>query len=252
MKKYAALLLIMASAIFSCRKNEPAIPASGNAGGLPAHSVIVGNELYIAVTNRQLTTYDISTPAHPVLKNNQPLRMDADNGLFANSHALFINGQPGLNIYNILQPASPREINLVNPLRGCSQDVVVNDSMAFAYLQSVPGLGCDTVTRGLYVFDIAELPLFREISFIPVQTDIQGPLCLKDTTLFIGDVGMLLLLNVRNPYHPVLTDTLYAPNGFYQDLVCDHNLLICGVGTGILLYDIADIHSIRFLGEMKY
>ncbi len=247
MKKYLILLAAVVT-LFSCTKNNESLPAASDSGtgGSLARFTIVGNYLY-TMSDETLTTYDISNPAKPVLKNSQQVGFNVET-IFPYGNKLFMGGQAGFYIYDLNHPASPEKLGMVQHLRSCDP-VVANDSIAFVSLRA--GTRCSiTTTNALYVYDIRQ-PLAPKEIYVDSMNHPEG-LGLKDSTLFVCDSTNIIVMNVKDPYHPVRIDTLSDHGEVYHDVIPYQHLLICMVKSGILLYDISDPHAIGLLGQMKY
>jgi hypothetical protein len=148
-------------------------------------------------------------------------------------------------IYSIKRDGTPKLKGEARHVRSCDP-VVANDSVSFVTLRSG---SCGIVEDGLYVYDIKNISDPKQISFVKMEQPYG--LGLKGSILYVcrQDQG-LTLVNVQNASLPLTVKTI--KDATYNDVIPYDDLLICYVGTGLLLYDISDPLNPRKLGNIKY
>lgn len=245
-KIFAAILLIFFCA--SCAKDgaggADALSSSGTGvGGSLARFTIVGNYLYVA-DSYTLKTLNISNPNQALQSNSENVGFGIET-IFPYKDKLFIGAENGMYLYSIADPAKPVKLGNVLHLRSCDP-VVANDSFAFVTLR---GSGrCGNATDGLYVYDLNNLLIPKQVSLTEMPTP-RG-LGLRDSILYVCQMtNGLSVYNVQQPSKPILRKklTTYA----FQDVINYGDLLICYVSNGLVIYDVSDAVNPVFVTEVK-
>lgn len=232
--------------VTSCSKesNNEAAAGTGTGGSL-ARFTIAANHLYLADYNR-LEVYDLANPANPVKKTPVELGWGIET-IFPYGDKLFIGSADGMFIYSIANPSAPVKLGEARHLRSCDP-VVAKDNIAYVTLQ---GSGrCGAATDGLYIYDVSNITSPVQKSLLEMSTPYG--LGIKDSVAFIcrRDKG-LTAVNVKSPTAPKIMYTKTdAPA--YLDVIPVDNILLCYVSTGLLIYDISNLHAIVKVGEMDY
>lgn len=231
----SAVMVMVSILLFSCSKDgtpgSEATNTTGKAGSLSKFA-IAGNFLY-AVDNNQLYTYDITSPANPILTNTSYLSFGVET-IYPFNNRLFIGTTTGLFIYSITVPSAPVQVGSASHARSCDP-VVANDSIAFVTLKG--NSSCGPAVSGLYVHDISNVFAPQLIKTLELPSP-EG-LALEGGILYIccNNDG-LKVFNVLNPANPIEIRTVTG--AYFKDVIPYGDLLICYVSTGIMLYDISD------------
>ena len=239
---------IIAACLFisACSKesNNAAADSTGTGGSL-ARFTIAANHLYLADYSR-LEIYDLANPANPVKKTPVDLGWGIET-IFPYGDKLFIGSRDGMFIYSIANPSAPVKLGEARHVRSCDP-VVAKNNIAYVTLQ---GSGnCGAATDGLYIYDITNITSPVQKSLLEMSTPYG--LGIKDSVAFIcrRDKG-LTLVNVKNSASPrIMYTKTDAPE--YRDVIPVDNILLCYVSTGLLIYDISNLHAIVKVGEMNY
>ena len=228
----AIIYLLMLLMLASCEKEMNSSSASTGVGGSLSRFTIVGNYLY-AVDNHFLYSYDISNGANPVKTNTSAINFDIET-IYPFNNRLFIGTRTGLYIYSLDTPSIPSKISEASHARSCDP-VVANDSIAFVTLKG--SSSCGPAESGLYVHNIKNIFAPKLIKTLAMSNP-EG-LALNGNTLYIccNNDG-LRVVYVGDPANPVVTKTLTG--AYFKDAIVYNDMLICFVGTGIMLYDISN------------
>ena len=203
-------------------------------GGSLARFCIAGNYLY-TVDAQYLKVYDISNGQQPVLKNNTAIGFEIET-IYPFGDKLFIGSTSVVYIFSIANPQHPTQLGTAispNVIRRCDP-VVAKDTVAFATLRT--NGACGGQSSILAVFDIKDVT--QPVQKATFQLTEPYGLGYADSVLYVCDAG-LKVINIANPYQPVLIKTLNNSSHF-KDVICYQNTLICWVADGAILYDITD------------
>lgn len=240
------ILFLSLILIYGCDKSTlESSNSAGNQngiGGSLARFTLAGNYLYI-VEEATLKTFDVSTPANPVLKNTVVIGNNIET-IYPYRNNLFIGSQTGMFIYSIADPAAPKLSGSATHVRSCDP-VVANDTAAFVTLRS--GSFCGAPADGLYLYKITNLFSPQLVKNFSLPTPYG--LGLKDSILFVcqGANGMSAI-NVKNINAPFLSQSITGND--FRDVIPYNDLLICYVMDGIALYDISNVSNIRFINKV--
>lgn len=233
MRTSISLYFAFAFLLFSCQKNSDTTATSdtGVAGSLTRFTII-GNYIY-AVSSHELYTIDISNPATPVQVGQTQFNYDMET-IYPYKNRLFVGSKTGLYIYSIDTASAPRLIGEAKHGRSCDP-VVANDTVSYSTLKS--NTYCGPATSGLYVYNIKDLNQPQLMKTIPI--DEPAGLGMVDSVLYIccGSQGMKVF-SIKDAYNPVEVKTISDSD--FTDIIPYHDLLICWVNDGIVLYDISN------------
>lgn len=165
---------------------------SGKSGSM-ARFAISGNALY-TVSNTELSTFDISSPQEPVLKDQQYIEGFAET-VFAKDKVLFFGTRQGMLIYDASNAFEPRYVSRYEHVNSCDP-VVVSKNIAFVTLNS----GSWDCNRGLNQLDLIDLSDINNPTLIH-SYDMVSPkgLGVDGDILFVCDDG-LKAFHVENFY----------------------------------------------------
>ena len=217
--------------------------ADSGKGGSLARFTISGNYLYLADWDR-IKVFDITNPESPVEKTSVVIGFVIET-IFPFKDKLFIGAPTGMFIYSITDPAAPTKLGSVQHLRSCDP-VVSNDTMSYVTLNG--NSACGPAESGLYIYDIKNISTPALVKLLPLSSP--SGLGLVDSVVFVcrGNGG-LSAINIKKPAEPKI---IYTKNdAHYIDVIPYHNLLICYVNTGILIYDITDLRNILKVAEIS-
>lgn len=231
----------------SASVNTPA-GTSGTAGSM-ARFGIANGYLY-AVSNQDLTPFDISTLTNPIIKPKVNLNWGIET-IFPYKDKLFIGSNTGMHIMDNSNPESPKLLSTYNHFKACDP-VVVYDKYAYVTLRATNGVGrCGQVNNNqLDLIDISD-PLYPELvkSF-----DMEGPagLGIDYPNLFIceGEKG----LKVFSMADPINIDknklTEFKNLDAFDVIPLGKKLIVIGK-DGLYQYDYSDPKNLKLLSNIK-
>ncbi|WP_343307268.1 hypothetical protein AAHN97_09105 [Chitinophaga niabensis] len=234
MKKYYYLLLVLLITI-SCTKDgaktSSDYSSGGGKGGSLARFAIAGNYLYV-VNHSNLQVYDITDADKPINKATKSLGWDIET-IFAYDQKLFIGSSSAMFIFDITDPASPKQESRVQHFRSCDP-VVTQGTIAFVTLRG--GSTCGGAANALMVYDVKD----TKNPVLKTQLPLTRPygLGIQDSALYVCDAEKgLAVFNIKNPEQPKLLK--YIEDGdTYYDVIPYHGVLIAYVKNGVRFFDI--------------
>lgn len=234
MKKYYCLLFILLTAI-SCTKEgakNPDYSSGDGKGGSLARFAIAGNYLYV-VNQNELKVFDIANPAAPVGKGTTYLSWDIET-IFSYGQKLFIGSATAMYIFDLTDPAKPKQESRVQHFRACDP-VITQGTTAFVTLRG--GNVCGGVLNALMTYDVKD----TKNPVLKAQLPLTSPygLGVQDSALYVCDGAKgLAVFNVKNPQQPVLLK--YIEDGeTYYDVIPYEGVLIAYVKNGVRFFDIS-------------
>jgi len=163
----------------------------GQIGG-PVNAVVVqGNTSYVGVGPR-LVILDVSDLANPALVGRSPMFPDIVEGVaVAGSYAYVADGERGLRIVDVSNPAAPAEVGFYDT-PGIAYDVAVVG--AYAYVADGQA--------GLRIVGISDPTHPTEIGFYDTPGKAMGVAVAGDYAYVADEYEGLRILNVSDPAHP--------------------------------------------------
>lgn len=235
----------------ACEKAADHNPTGGGKGGSTARMTIAGDNLYL-VSNRDLYTYDISTPETMVLLNKIEIAWDGVETIFPFRDKLFIGSQTGMFVYDISNPKKPSLLGAASHFRSCDP-VVADDNYAFVTLRS-NNAGCGGTLNQLNVYDIQGNNILSPKLLKEMSMPEPHGLGFKDNALYIcmGTAG-INVLDITDKKNPKSVKIIRSENSAVEfiDVIPYDNLLITYVKGGIILYDISKPLAPEKLSEIK-
>ena len=241
--KVALLNLVLFVLLFSCTKDSSSTtfnPSTGKSGST-ARMIVVGDYMYV-VDNKNLKTFDISTPNNPISRSSIEVGFGIET-IFPFANYLFIGSTDGMYIYNINNPAIPvlASTGRVDHFRSCDP-VVANSNYAYVTLNTLnTECGNSIIVNELQIVDIQDVLHPQVIN----QMQLLGPkgLGLAGSNLFICDKDLgVLVFDLTDPEIPSIIDTL---TGFTaNDLIPDNGNLLVVCNDGLRQFDYSNINNI--------
>lgn len=235
MKKYYYLLCVLLTAVACTKdgaKSSNLAADGGGKGGSLARFAIAGNYLYV-VNRNDLQVYDITDADKPVNKAKKSLGWDIET-IFSYDQKLFIGSSSAMFIFDITDPANPKQESRVQHFRSCDP-VVTQGTTAFVTLRG--GNACGGVINALMIYDVKDTknPVLKK------QLSLTNPygLGVQDSALYVCDgTKGLAVFNIKNPELPKLLK--YIEDGdTYYDVIPYHGVLIAFVKNGVRFFDIS-------------
>ena len=235
--------LIAVALFFGCSDGEfnssEVVNGSGTGGSL-ARFAIAGNMLYI-VDNTTLRTFDVSNAADPKPVGQTQIGVGIET-IFPYQGNLFIGANDAMYIYDLQNPANPRQLSRYDHFVGCDP-VVAKGNYAFVTLRIT---GCRPVGQNvLDVIDISNRSNPRVVATFPMD----GPYGLgitNNNTLFVCEgLNGMRVFDATEPL--ALRQISYLTNIKAFDVIAlPFSLLVIGQ-DGLRQYNYADPTQLELL-----
>ncbi|HEY0738329.1 MAG TPA: hypothetical protein VGD69_25650 [Herpetosiphonaceae bacterium] len=183
---------------------------------------VAGDLLYIIGSEIGLQIYDISDPAHPVLRGayygTDPEQPETFGSLYVHGNIAYIIDDRELTLLDVSDPTSPtlleryEDIHIFSNLR-----VVGNRLYGF-------GKTADLDALLLFILDISDPTDPRLLNHYPLPTTYAYDLEIVDNLAYLVDDsgGWLIIVDVSEPLTPIRLGTIqlaYSPNGHFVEVV---------------------------------
>lgn len=213
--------------------NNESSNSNASVNGSYSSMLTLGNKLY-TVSKEELTTFDITDRAHPILLDQKQVGFQIEN-LYHTEGVLFIGSQTALHIFALNQKGIPEKKSTTNysnfgqEVQPCDP-VIANDGFAYATLSSRNETG-GPCSRA---FEINELRTYNVINLeapiLESTTEMLSPkgLSIDDDRLYVceGEYG----LKIFDLSQKQLPQLLSAINSCQCYDIIIHNGLILAVG----------------------
>lgn len=213
---------------------------SGGTGGSMARFAISGDYLY-TVDNTTLSTFDISTSA--IVISSVDLGWGIET-IFPQGENLFIGSQSAMYIYDVSNPASPKQLSRYSHATACDP-VVVEDGFAFVTLRRDGP--CARAVDRLEIINVKQLTRPKFEKFYGM-TNPHG-LGIDNGRLFVseGKHG-LKIMDASDPLDIKLLRHIKGLKTF--DVIPLDGVLMVTGDDGIVQYDYSDIHDLKHLSTI--
>lgn len=237
--------IVAVSLLFgSCGKDNSGAPTGGGTGtgGSLARFTIYGEYLY-TVDREVLKTYSLADPELPELLSSVNVGRDIET-IYPYAGNLFIGSMEALYIYSLENPEKPERQSMAAHARACDP-VVANGNYAYVTVRS--GSLCGGPLDALLVFDVSDLKQPVQLTQLPL--DNPYGLGIKENTLYVCDGGAgLKVFDVTDPASPA---SLTHREGYvFKDCIPHGDILMCMVANGLVIYDITNANTPKFLTEI--
>lgn len=228
------------------RPNFSSAPKASNpasAAGSTARFAVVNNFLY-AVLPQELKSIDLENAAHPRLRSSTTINSFVET-IYPFKNQLYLGSATGMYIFNIDDPADPKQEGLAAHFSAC--DPVVTDGN-YAYVTLRSGNQCNGFTNQLEIYNIEDASNPSLVKVYPMF----NPYGLgKDgNTLFICDgTRGLKVYDATDPEHLQMIYHFSDVNA--SDVIPFNNVLIATTARGISQFDYSDVHNIRLLSTIE-
>ncbi|PRY44319.1 LVIVD repeat-containing protein [Spirosoma oryzae] len=227
-------LLLVLSLLFllSCNKDGGSPTPGTGIGGSTARFTVSDNTLYI-VGATSLQAFDITNSSNPIPGAKTTVGMGVET-IFPYRDKLFVGTQTGMFIYDITQPARPKQVSVYTHIQSCDP-VVAQGNYAYVTLRS--GTNCRNRTNNsLDVVDFSDLNNLKQIGSYPMKNP--HGLGVDGKLLFVGEGEYgLRILDVSNP--AVVLPIQYIDSVKAYDVIPYQNRLIVTSPAGISQYSYA-------------
>lgn len=227
--------------------NALAASATIGIGGSMARFTVVNNFLY-TVGRSDLTAFNISTAANPVMESTKTLGWNIET-IYPLKDKLFIGSQTGMFIYSISNPASPTFLS--NFTHACFNDpVIADDQYAYITLRATNESVCRGVAAQTNELDIVNITNILQPSLVRIY-DMAGPKGLSkdgDHLFICDDKGGLKIFNVANVQDIKLLKVISNITPF--DIICNGGLAIVVADEGIFQYDYKNINDVKLISKI--
>lgn len=219
-------------------------PSSVGVGGSMARFAIVNNQLYV-VNGYSMQLFSISDPTKPVKGKTTNLSWNVET-IFPYRNSLFIGTTTGMYIYDVSDPAQPKQLSAFSHVRSCDP-VVVHENYAYVTLRGTSTCGTFGTTDVLDVIDISNLSAPKLLRSYPVETPYG--LGIDYPTLFIcqGSKG-LRIFDATNPLDIKARQTFADVNAF--DVIPMSKTLLTIGKDGLYQYDYSNPNDLRLLSKI--
>lgn len=211
-------------------------------GGSMARFTIYVNHLY-SVDGTSLQIFDISQAQNPRAWAKQNIGWQIET-IYPFKNRLFIGSTTGMFVYDVSNPAQPKQIGQFQHARACDP-VVADDKYAYVTLRS--NTRCTGFANQLDVIDISDLSNPKLLKSYPMQEP--AGLGLDGNTLFIcdGPAG-LKVFDVTNPLDMQLIDWESDLKTF-DVIPLGESLLMIG-DDGLFQYNYSDPKNLMLLSKI--
>lgn len=181
-------IVFITALIISCENSsDNAISVEAGTGGSLARFTIAENHLYTVDMNT-LKVFSLADLENPELKDEQYLGFGIET-IFPRDNSLFLGTQTGMYIFDITEPASPKELSFYSHVYACDP-VVADQDYAYVTLNS-SNIGCPRNTDELQIINIQDL----QNPQLEKSYNMNSPLGLSinNDTLYVCDEGIKVL-----------------------------------------------------------
>ncbi len=218
------MLFVIPLVMTGCAMSEKEDMSSGDVsgqGGSLARFTISGDYLY-TVDQSSLHTISLADLEHPRKVADKSLGIYTET-IFPYENSLLLGTETGMLVYDLSNPASPKEVTFFQHIRSCDPVVAQNN---FAYVTlNTSNQRCFNGANELQIIDISNLnspKLVKTLNLaIPLGLDIDND------TLYVCDQG-LKVYNVADKLNPVQIN--YFSDIQAQDVIHQTGRLIV-IGT---------------------
>lgn len=215
-----SVIPLMLSACAMSEKNDVGGDVSGKGGSL-ARFTIAGNYLY-TVDQSALHTISLADIEHPKKVADKSLGIYTET-IYPYQNSLLLGTETGMFVFDISDPASPKQTTYFQHIRSCDPVVAQN---GFAYVTLNSGnQRCFNGLNELQIVDISNLNSPKLVKTMSLTTPLG--LDINNDTLFICDQG-LRVINVSNKQN--LVELNHFTDIAAQDVIYQNGKLIV-IGT---------------------
>jgi hypothetical protein len=228
---------------------SPGIGTEGGSigkSGSMARFGIYDNYLYLANSDYQLFTLNISNPTQPVQEGVQYFGMQLETMFIYDKH-MFLGTPTGMEVYSLKVPSVPQRVGQYSHITSCDP-VVVQDSIAYVTLRG--GTICN---GGVNRLDVVKMTNDYSEYELVASYGMSNPhgLGIDGNVLFVCD-GKDGLKVFDAADYTTITDHPLAQ--FYEiqtyDVIPVNGYLFMIGDDGFYLYDYSDIKNIRQIGHI--
>lgn len=215
---------------------------SNGIAGSASRFTVLNNYLY-TVGSSQLSAFNITNPANPVLAGTSSTGVAAQT-IFALNNKLFVGGSNGISIFSVDDASTPVEEGMFGHFC-CSDPVIADDSIAYVTLHT--GNACNANIDELDVLDVTNIQQPQLIKTYPLA----GPegLSKDGNLLFICDgASSLKIFDAAKATDIKLLHTINISHPF--DVICYNKIAFVATADGIYQYDYSDINNIKLLSKI--
>ncbi len=221
--------------------------ANVGVGGSMARFTILGDYLY-TVDNSNLHAFDISNLTNPVEKSDVNVSWASIETVFPYNNFLFIGGNAGMFIYDVIDPKQPNFVSEFQHANACDP-VFVSGNKAYVTLRS--GTRCENFTNQLEVIDISNI--YNPQHIATHQMSNPHGLSIKNNVLYLCDgVSGLKVFDATDDFK--ISDNLiisYNSISAYDVIASPYRDVLLVIGRdGIVQYNIADPQNISLLSQI--
>lgn len=218
-------------------------PATVGVGGSMARFAIVNDQLFV-VNNYTMQPVTISDPTKPVKGKTINLGWNVET-IFPHRNSLFIGTTTGMYIYDVSNPAEPKQRSSFSHVRSCDP-VVVHENYAYVTLRGTSTCGSGSADV-LDVIDISDLSAPKRLKTYPVETPYG--LGIDYPTLFVcqGSKG-LRVFDASNPLDIQARQTFANVDAF--DVIPLSKTLLTIGKDGLYQYDYSNPNDLRLLSRI--
>lgn len=153
---------------------------------------------------------------------------------------LYVGVGPRLHLYDVADPASPREIGSTPPFGDAALDVVVTGSRAYV------AAGTD----GVHIVDISDPASPRLIGHWDSPGSAEG-IAVDGATLFVADGPFgLQIVDISNPASPAPVASAYETRFAFDVALQPPYAYVAGADAGLLVVDVGTRENARELGAV--
>ncbi|RYD82599.1 MAG: hypothetical protein EOP53_03265 [Sphingobacteriales bacterium] len=214
-------------------------------GGSMARFTLYKNYLYIIADESTLKTYDISSPANPLKRQDCQMSWGMET-LFPYKDNLFVGASGGMFIYSLSNPARPAMVTQFRHANACDPVVVEND---IAYITLRNGTRCNSFSNQLDVVDVKDI--YNPVLLKSYPMHNPHGLGIDNSTLFLCDGSDGLKVFDATDVYKIDEKMLgHYTNLDTYDVIPNENTLILTSKSGIYQYDYSDPKNLKLLSRI--
>jgi len=191
-------------------------------------------EFLYAISDKAISTFEISTPANPVRAGKAVATQDVVETVFTSGKNLYLGGPDGMLIYSLSNPRKPSKLGEYKHMTGCDP-VVVQGNIAYVTLRSGTRCRQRITLNQLHVVDISN-PSSPKALGNASMTNPHG-LGTDNGKIFLcdGKAG-LKVIDASNPRRIRTLSTTKVPGNAYDVIMAGQRELILVTNTHIVQY----------------
>jgi hypothetical protein len=211
--------------------SHPAVPAVLSEypiSGYPGAVDVVDNVAYVT-NSTGLEIIDVSDPFDPEGIHGVSTPGRSYNVDVVNHIAYVTDGESGLRIIDVFDPAAPQELGSLVPAAGRFSRVKVVDQIAYV----------TNFDRGLWIIDVANPAAPQELSVYEMRGETKD-VAVENGFAYVTTRSSLHIINVSDPRSPARAGTFTADGVFSRIQVVESIAYVGDIAEGLRIIDVSN------------